>query len=305
MRRTHIVLIPGFGGFDAVGRVEYYAGTTELFQAWNKHGAASLHYFDNFPTAAVVTRAARLRNYLAKRIVRGEMPDDIVLVGHSTGGLDIRQLIQDLDNPSERSVRIDGGHSLDADRIREKIKAVVFLSVPHWGTNIADWVRSHRVLRSAIVLALRAGVAGSQFRLLDVIEQHAAGAAAWLLGAQILLAAQDALTEANEHSGSRGPIRTAEAHEAASELALYLRQIGSDFHVIDDLTAVRPSCGPLSPAHFNGAERRAELRLWRDPPIQTLSFATIGNRPFSVRAWPSRTGMGSYESVLVPGIVER
>jgi hypothetical protein len=280
MPRTHIVLIPGFGGFDALGRVEYYAGTTELFETWNKHRAASLHYFDNFPTAAVVTRAARLRAYLAKRIVRGEMPDDIVLVGHSTGGLDIRQLIQDLDNPDNPLVHIDGGHSLEADAIRKKIKAVVFLSVPHWGTNIADWVRSHRVLRRAVVLGLRAAVAGSQLFLLDAVEQHAVGAVAWLTGAQILLAAQDALTEANENYGPRSPIRTADAHETASELALYLRHIGSDFHVIDDLTARRPENGPLSPAHFNDAERRAELRLWRDPPIHTLSFATLGSRPF-------------------------
>jgi hypothetical protein len=280
MPRTHIVLIPGFGGFDALGGVEYYAGTTRLFETWNKHRAASLHYFDNFPTAAVVTRAARLRAYLAKRILRGEMPDDIVLVGHSTGGLDIRQLIQDLDNPEIAPLPIDGGHSLESDLIRKKIKAVVFLSVPHRGTNIADWVRSHRVLRKAVVLGMRAAVAGSQLLVLDALEQHCAGAASWLTRAQIMLACQDALTEANEHYGRRGPIRTAEAHEAASDLALYLRHIGSDFHVIDDLTARCPEDGPLSPAHFNDAERRAELRLWRDPPIQTLSFATLGSRPF-------------------------
>jgi hypothetical protein len=65
---------------------------------------------------------------------------------------------------------------------------------------------------------------------------------------------------------------------------LYLRQISSDFRVIDDLTARRPDTGPLSPAHFKDGERRAELRLWRDPPIQTLSFATVGSRPFPFAA---------------------
>ncbi len=83
-RRCHIVLVPGFGGFDALGRVEYYAGITRLFQNWKKaHGSLPvvLHYFDNLPTAAVVTRATRLRNYLAKRMARSEIleSDKIVL----------------------------------------------------------------------------------------------------------------------------------------------------------------------------------------------------------------------------------
>ena len=30
--RCHIVLVPGFDSFDALGRVEYYAGITRLFQ---------------------------------------------------------------------------------------------------------------------------------------------------------------------------------------------------------------------------------------------------------------------------------
>src|ERR1700757_3799225 len=97
-KRFHIVLIPGFGGFDALGQLEYYSGITPLFQSWLA-GNQVLHYFDNFPTAAVVTRRARLRSYLARRIARGEISisDDVILVGHSTGGLDIRQLLCDLD----------------------------------------------------------------------------------------------------------------------------------------------------------------------------------------------------------------
>jgi len=85
------VLVPGFAGFDALGQLEYYAGITPLFQKQPFRNEV-LHYFDNLPTAAVVTRAARLRGYLAKRIARGEIArgDDVILVGHSTGGLDIR-----------------------------------------------------------------------------------------------------------------------------------------------------------------------------------------------------------------------
>src|SRR5579862_8213583 len=59
--RVHIVLVPGFGGFDALGQLQYYAGITPLFQSWKKgrrrdDREIALHYFDNLPTAGVVTR---------------------------------------------------------------------------------------------------------------------------------------------------------------------------------------------------------------------------------------------------------
>ena len=51
--RFHIILIPGFGGFDALGQVNYYTGITSLFQNWRSenHAAAVVHYFDNLPSA--------------------------------------------------------------------------------------------------------------------------------------------------------------------------------------------------------------------------------------------------------------
>ena len=33
-KRLHVVLVPGFAGFDALGQLEYYGGITPLFQAW-------------------------------------------------------------------------------------------------------------------------------------------------------------------------------------------------------------------------------------------------------------------------------
>ncbi len=281
-KRFHIVLIPGFGGFDALGQVEYYSGITRVFQTWKADTPAVLHYFDNLPSAAVVTRAARLRSYLAKRIARGEIlkGDGIILVGHSTGGLDIRQLVSDLHEPANNPVPVDGGILVDARRIRECVRRVVFLSVPHWGTNIADFVHSHPVWRTAVIADLRAAVAGSQVYLIDEIEERIAGRAARLTGADLLRAMQDALTEANERYGKRSPARTADAHEAASELGLYLRDMASNFYVINDLTSRRPKRGPQSPAHFNDAEREKELEQWDHPKIETRSYATLASRPF-------------------------
>ena len=277
-QRFHVVLIPGFAGFDALGQLEYYSGITPVFQAVRAANQV-LHYFDNFPTAAVVTRATRLRSYLAKRMVRGEISirDDVTLVGHSTGGLDIRWLLWDLHHRKEPIV-VDGGVEVEAGKILRCLRRVVFLSVPHWGTNIADWVRGQGVLRRAVVGELRAAVAGSQLVVLDQIENLIAGGAAYLTGAALLRAVQDALREANEHIGRPTPARKAEAHEAASELGLYLRHMASDFGAIDDL-ASRPQRGkPVSPAHFGAGDRKKELKLGRD--IKFRSYVTIGRRPF-------------------------
>ena len=287
-KRCHIVLIPGFGGFDALGRVNYYAGVTELFQQWtdkNRQAHVVLHYFDNLPTAAVVTRAQRLRKYLAKRMARGEIrPDDeIILIGHSTGGLDIRQLIRDLhpslDDARNAQIRVDGGRPIDAEELRQRIKKVVFLSVPHWGTNIADWVYRRAALRKTVIADLRTAFAGSQLYLMDRIEAGLAGGAAALTDAEVLLALRDALTEAN-YDCSHDPSRIADALEAASELELYFRQMTSDFHVIHDLTPESHSREP-SPAHFPPDQREAELDLWESPRIHCLSYATVGGRAFT------------------------
>lgn len=285
-KRCHIVLIPGFGGFDALGQVEYYAGITPLFHKWKRNRPVVLHYFDNLPSAAVVTRAARLRRYLAKRIARGEIldTDKIVLVGHSTGGLDVRQLVWDLCKPDEDPLPIDGRLGLPNQTIRQCLDGVVFLSVPHWGTNIADWVYSHPVLRTAVVTESQAVVAGSQLYPLDSIEQQFAGGAAQLTGAELLLAVRDALTEANPDYGEPGPLRTAEAQEAASELALYFRHMASDFRVINDLTAKPHDLYKKSPAHFDDDERAKELKLWNHLRIRTLSYASVGGRPFRFRS---------------------
>jgi len=279
-KRRHIVLVPGFAGFDALGQLEYYGGVTPVFQ---KHRAKNevLHYFDNLPTAAVRTRATRLLRYLARRIARRDIlpSDEIILVGHSTGGLDIRWLLW---NPQcdNTPITVDGGAKVEPGEIRKLVSRVVFLSVPHWGTNIADWVQDHKIGREAVVTELRGAVAGSQVPLLDRAEEWIAGGAACLTGAELIRAVQDSLREADDRIGPETPDRTADAHEAASQLELYLRHMASDFRAIDDLTSRRPRCGPLSPAHYNNTERELELGVWKKQGIESRSYVTLGRRIF-------------------------
>ncbi len=299
--RLHIVFVPGFGGFDALGQLEYYAGITPIFRS-SPAANGVLHYFDNFPTAAVVTRAARLRSYLGKRIARGEIStgDEVILVGHSTGGLDIRWLLWDLHRRRNEFIAVDGGARMKLAGILDCVRRVVFLSVPHWGTNIADWVRAHGFGRQAVVAQLRAAVAGSQVPVLDQVEGWSTAAAAHLAGGGLLRAVQDSLREADEHQGKPGPERTAEAHEAASELALYLRHMASDFRAIDDLASGRPAAAPVSPAHLGLPARRQEIQMWKDRQIETLSYVTARQAPVSIRSGPARAALGAYQAVDLP-----
>jgi hypothetical protein len=138
-------------------------------------------------------------------------------------------------------------------------------------------VHSHGVWRLALIENLRAAVEGSKWMLLDWIETSFAGGLARITGADLARAAQDALREANQYNGRRGPERTADAFEAASELALYLRQMAHDFSAIDDLTSCpRVEDKHVSPAQFSVNERRDELKL--ADSIEFLSYVTIGNR---------------------------
>lgn len=293
-KRCHIVLVPGFAGFDMLGQLEYYAGVTPRFRDWQaRDSGAALHYFDNFPTAAVNTRAMRLRNYLAKRVLRGEFAasDRIALVGHSTGGLDIRSLIWTLAKNSEPAERaaysFDGVPQtskwlIDPRQLLRMIDRVVFLSVPQWGTNIADAVKEHDLVRKVVVDVLRAIVAGSQAPLLDGIEDCVATCIAGHAEPDVLFAIRDSLSEAAPACGGKGE-RGAAAQEAASELCLWLRHMASDFAAIEDLTTWRRGCRCRtehdSPAHFGFETRDQERAIWRRHRIRTRSFATISPHP--------------------------
>jgi len=286
--RVHIVLIPGFAGFDALGQLEYYAGVTPQFDRWkklpgNRQSDVVLHYFDNFPTAAVRTRAARLRRYLTTRMARGEFAerDSIALVGHSTGGLDIRWLLWELNNAKNRPYPVDGATMSDkvltATDIRSRIKRVVFLSVPQWGTNIADWVRSYRVMRKLFVADLCVGFKGTQVPLLGCMEESFWNCFSKESKLEIAKAVRDVISESESSCGDTAK-QVADAQEAASEVQLWLRHIATDFHAIDDLACEDGVRDPQSPAHFDATRREEEVEGWRG--IERRSYATVGARPF-------------------------
>ena len=269
--RVHVVMVPGFAGFDALGQIAYYAGLTEVFRHWQAWRGADdpqvvLHYFDNLPTAGVATRAMRLRGYLAKRLARAEFQpargDTIALVGHSTGGLDIRKLLWDLASYPDDIIPVDGIEEADkcvrvsARDVLSMVRRVAFLSVPQWGTNIADWVRSHAIARTLLVLKLRSGLFTAGLPAVDKLDAWIANKMAAWLGADVLRAVRDALREMDA-TLLKTPVHVASAHEAASELALWLRHIASDFSAIDDLASEPPPRARAPRTSQRGTARRS------------------------------------------------
>jgi triacylglycerol lipase len=289
-RQTHIVLVPGFGGFDALGQIEYYAGVTPVFRDWANAGGpgssvscATLRYFDNLPTAAVKTRAAKLHDYLAKRVARREFQpgDRIALVGHSTGGLDIRQLLTDLATASAvKGVRpIDGDAHRAAAVVEADLLASIerlgFLSVPQRGTNIADCLKTHEAFAHNDVRLLGLGLKAAHLRGLARVERLLAKYNPADVP-HVFLAARDALLETLEPRDPSDRYAAALAREAYGELSGFLGDVSSDFMAIDDLA----STGPRStPARCDAAARAAEKAAW-PAGLQTRSFATLGRPPF-------------------------
>jgi len=252
MARTQNVMDPGFGGFDALGRLPYYAGLLTPFQrSVEALGAnapeAALHYFENVPTAGVTTRASILARWLAKRVLRGEFGpgDRVVLIGHSTGGLDIRALIRGLarhaeggqthlvfDVPGEARATDRHRQQLAAD-VLELVRRAVFISAPHRGTLIAEWIAVNALLtkpaRNTLVQATdRIGRWGPVARFLSDPARRYIPMPGLV---EAILAAVD-----DSHVGLRAdPLARVDAISTRMALEGWARQMDGDLGAIHDL----------------------------------------------------------------------
>jgi triacylglycerol lipase len=294
----HIVLVPGFIGFDALGSLRYYAGVTEEFRSAGFMARGSLDYFDNFPTASVGQRAERLRRFLAKKWARGEFQpgDELTLVGHSTGGLDIRRLLRDLRfGPYDANgappagpidTHVDGcSVPVTASALRGLIRRIVFLSVPHFGTNVADYFFKLKAPIRAGAAAAADGVRANQ--ALPAFLSGVVPGVTGNSGCDLFTAVADTLRETDD---SCPPLKKADEREARYQLLLWLDHMHHDVSALADLRsydAVAPSLE--SPAFYGQQERSDELAELASPPdlpagtpmpaIDVLSFATRVRHP--------------------------
>jgi len=304
--RGHLILVPGFAGFDALGQLDYYAGVLERFQAWNgwddpnkRRRPLTLSFFDSFPTGGVALRAQRLLVYLASRVARGEIAeaDTVALIGHSTGALDIRSVIKTLIASPHGQIEVPGALPVRHGDILSKLRHVVFLSAPHFGTNLADAFCSledmiqNAVKDASLLVQLNREPVATLRRLLDRMVRFTKS--------DLVLSLSDALNESDEGRSS-DKLKRADAREARSQLSLWLEHMSKDFDAIRDLRSYGPHTqGSLSPAHTSAAERKVELDGFVAYDITTLSYVT---RAPQAPPGQELTGVRRRIAKVVPGL---
>lgn len=130
-----IILVPGFLGFDHFGGFFYFAdrvcgalrGALEV--KLGRPGRVPVMPATTRPTASLRECQRSLIRFLSK--ILDQFPNtNLHLVGHSTGGVHAQLLT---------SARPQGGGSWsdDAVRCRARIRSVISIAAPHWGSHLA------------------------------------------------------------------------------------------------------------------------------------------------------------------------
>lgn len=127
----HIYLIPGFFGFSNLGNVLYFRAVREMlahtFAARGER--VEIYGVKTFPTGSLARRARRVLEEIDKNESLAHA-DAIHLVGHSTGGIDARLVASTARGLGLESLR---------PKLVEKLRNVVCVSTPHYGTPLANF----------------------------------------------------------------------------------------------------------------------------------------------------------------------
>ena len=128
-----IYLVPGFFGFTNLGELRYFGHVQRFLEdVCGKLGFdARVHPVSTPPTSSLRTRAARLLDAIAATFRPGD--GAIHLVGHSSGGLDVRLLL---------SPEVSLPSKVDVERIVARVRTAVTVSTPHHGTPVASFFAS-------------------------------------------------------------------------------------------------------------------------------------------------------------------
>ena len=129
-----VVLVPGFLGFSVIGQFPYFADRVPatlavlLRERWGRD--VSVVPASTVPTGPLRERIANLSAFLGK--LRDSGAQRFYLLGHSTGGVDA-QLFMTTAPPWGEASWPDGVQDL-----QERVKKVVTISAPHYGTSLLD-----------------------------------------------------------------------------------------------------------------------------------------------------------------------
>jgi len=127
----HVYLIPGFFGFANLGEVKYFRAVRETLERHFRDLGEPVEIFGvkTFPTGSLRRRGKRLLETIVERGSL-ERADHIHLIGHSTGGIDARLVA---------SLTRDLGYDAERKQLVPKLKTVVSLASPHYGTPLANF----------------------------------------------------------------------------------------------------------------------------------------------------------------------
>lgn len=154
-KKAILLLVPGFFAFERVANIPYFAGLDRLLPIlFSRHGVElEMNVVSLPPTASLKVRAWALLQHLCA-LEGDERP--IYLVGHSSGGLDIRVALSS-------TTPLALAQSSTMQPIFERIQAVTTVSTPHYGSPLAALAasvgaqHSLKILSRLFVIAFRYG----------------------------------------------------------------------------------------------------------------------------------------------------
>jgi triacylglycerol esterase/lipase EstA (alpha/beta hydrolase family) len=127
--QSHLaVLIPGFFGFDRLANIPYFVRVDDALAAAFHRRRHALRVVQALvpPTASLDIRASALIHEIVEKA--GDATH-IHLIGHSSGGLDLRLALSDHALPVP---------STWAEKIVPRIRSAITIATPHYGTPLAD-----------------------------------------------------------------------------------------------------------------------------------------------------------------------
>ncbi|MGZ3472907.1 MAG: esterase/lipase family protein, partial [Polyangiales bacterium] len=127
----HVYLIPGFFGFSNLGEVQYFRAVRETLERHFESRGEPVKIFGvrTYPTGSLRKRGRRVIETIFENDSVATA-DHIHLVGHSTGGIDARLVA---------SLTRDLGHDAMRAKLNEKLRTVVTVAAPHYGTPLANF----------------------------------------------------------------------------------------------------------------------------------------------------------------------
>jgi triacylglycerol lipase len=131
----HVFLIPGFFGFDNLGDLAYFVHAREALLDWCQRAGVDVlvHTVSTLPTASLRLRARMVVNRMSEVLGAANDHAPVHLVGHSSGGLDARLVVTP-------DVLLPDGPP--AEPLVARVKSVVTLACPHYGTPLAAFFSS-------------------------------------------------------------------------------------------------------------------------------------------------------------------